>query len=339
MNKIKLVAIAKDEACYLAEWIFHHLYFGFDEIEILYNRTSDNSVNILSKISGIYPRVKFRSIDWIDYTAENVAAHMQLIAYADAYEKAKKDFNFICFLDIDEFWVSRSFDKKIHDLIDRLDEECAVFFEWVTEAGCKEPFAPLFKSAQYKLSRLGKSLISTKAKVKTIDIHKPILWHPECMIMADGGVFEDALSEGLNHQFVSANRSSVKDFFVIHRMSRSEIEYFSILYRGDVYSKKKDFKVNRSVGYELATKESINIDFPDAAWGKYLERRSHFFNSISLEAEMESAKSSVMGRYQEALSELAGGLSRHGYSLVDTLKNIEIPEVVIEIERYKNSGG
>lgn len=41
--KIKLVAIAKDEAAYLPEWIFHHLYFGFDQIDIYVNNTSDNT--------------------------------------------------------------------------------------------------------------------------------------------------------------------------------------------------------------------------------------------------------------------------------------------------------
>ena len=41
--KIKLVAIAKDEAAYLPEWIFHHLYFGFDAIDIYVNNTTDNT--------------------------------------------------------------------------------------------------------------------------------------------------------------------------------------------------------------------------------------------------------------------------------------------------------
>ena len=30
---VKIIAIAKDEGAYLAEWIHHHLYFGFSEIK------------------------------------------------------------------------------------------------------------------------------------------------------------------------------------------------------------------------------------------------------------------------------------------------------------------
>ena len=53
--KIKLAAIARDEAAYLPEWIFHHLDFGFDEIEIYINNTVDNSSAVLENITDNYP--------------------------------------------------------------------------------------------------------------------------------------------------------------------------------------------------------------------------------------------------------------------------------------------
>ena len=43
MPSLKLVAIAKDEAPYLAEWIFHHLYLGIHEIEIYLNGITDKT--------------------------------------------------------------------------------------------------------------------------------------------------------------------------------------------------------------------------------------------------------------------------------------------------------
>ena len=46
--KVKVVAIAKDEGAYIAEWIFHHLYFGFDAIDIYVNRTTDNTCQNLN---------------------------------------------------------------------------------------------------------------------------------------------------------------------------------------------------------------------------------------------------------------------------------------------------
>ena len=47
--KTKIVAVAKDEGAYFSEWIHHHLYLGFDAIDIYVNRTSDNSLEILKK--------------------------------------------------------------------------------------------------------------------------------------------------------------------------------------------------------------------------------------------------------------------------------------------------
>ena len=47
--KIKLVAIAKNEAAYLPQWIHHHFSIGFNEIEIFINDTTDNSLAICEK--------------------------------------------------------------------------------------------------------------------------------------------------------------------------------------------------------------------------------------------------------------------------------------------------
>ena len=55
--RVKLAAIARDEAAYLPEWIFHHLEFGFDEIEIYINNTTDNSLAVLANIKRNHPVV------------------------------------------------------------------------------------------------------------------------------------------------------------------------------------------------------------------------------------------------------------------------------------------
>jgi hypothetical protein len=49
--KVKLVAIAKDEAAYLPDWIFHHIYFGFDHISVYVNNTTDNTEKLKERLS------------------------------------------------------------------------------------------------------------------------------------------------------------------------------------------------------------------------------------------------------------------------------------------------
>lgn len=53
--KVKLVAIAKDEAAYLPDWIFHHLYFGFDSIDIYVNNTTDNTYDLKLIFNAMFP--------------------------------------------------------------------------------------------------------------------------------------------------------------------------------------------------------------------------------------------------------------------------------------------
>ena len=49
--RVKLCAIAKNEGAYIADWVFHHLHFGFDAIEIWVNGTVYPSLRILKRIS------------------------------------------------------------------------------------------------------------------------------------------------------------------------------------------------------------------------------------------------------------------------------------------------
>lgn len=62
-NKVKIIAVAKDVGAYLAEWIHHHLYYGFSNIEIVLNRTADNSIQVLEHISKVYPAAQWRFVE------------------------------------------------------------------------------------------------------------------------------------------------------------------------------------------------------------------------------------------------------------------------------------
>ena len=59
MASIKLVAIAKDEAAYLAEWIYHHLSIGIKEIDVYLNGVTDNSYKLMRLIHAKHRNVNF----------------------------------------------------------------------------------------------------------------------------------------------------------------------------------------------------------------------------------------------------------------------------------------
>lgn len=90
MSKVGIIAIAKNEALYIREWVDHHLDIGFDKIII-----ADNDDEFI--LPGIieYPAVIHEDYCGID--------KVQALAYTELYQKYKADFDWLLFIDIDEF--------------------------------------------------------------------------------------------------------------------------------------------------------------------------------------------------------------------------------------------
>ena len=94
--KSAICAIARNECEYLEEWITYHLDLGFTHI-FLYdnNDAGDDSVRMLLQSMPAAGRVTLT-----DYRGAMAA---QLTAYNDCYFRHGKDFDWMAFIDIDEF--------------------------------------------------------------------------------------------------------------------------------------------------------------------------------------------------------------------------------------------
>ena len=124
--RVKLVAVAKDEAAYLPEWIFHHLHFGFDHIEVNVNFSSDNTNAVLEKISGKNP-VSYQNCEYVlepDYDYNDSLINPRYLSrnplqsriYAKAYSESPS-FDYVAFFDVDEYWCPEDFSTNIKDHI------------------------------------------------------------------------------------------------------------------------------------------------------------------------------------------------------------------------------
>lgn len=102
MPKVKIVAVAKDEAPFFPLWVYHHFYFGFNAIDIYINRTSDNSEDVLDNLSLVFPKLSYFHINSLDYLNSIYESNtpLQLQAYGLAYEN-EKDYDYLLFIDID----------------------------------------------------------------------------------------------------------------------------------------------------------------------------------------------------------------------------------------------
>ena len=104
--KVKLTGIVKDDAAYIAEWAFHHLYFGFDELELFAMNSSDLTLTIIQKIAQVFPQVKV------------VHNGSFLHKPYSTFEFAQKcDAGFSLQLNVDEFWLPNDFESSVDEFI------------------------------------------------------------------------------------------------------------------------------------------------------------------------------------------------------------------------------
>jgi hypothetical protein len=306
--KVKLVAIAKDEGAYLSEWIHHHLYFGFDSIEIYINRTTDNSAEVLQNIAEQNSNVFWDYADWVDVCPGDAKNQIQFIVYAKALHEARKnrDFTHILFLDIDEYWCSKSFNVSIQDYIESMPEQRAIFFEWVNDLGNLEPFSHLPAKLEGNISPLGKTLLPVELDIIELRHHVPLLVDATRHILVDGQCFESrpgmvqALTEPLN---------LLKDVFVFHRAHRSAYEYVSLVYRGRPGNNFK-YKANRK-GLPRPDRLNCCVELPAPAYRQYQESLAVFKDKTGYQQTTVESTDFVKLRYEQSVANIKHELINH----------------------------
>ncbi|EKT4458616.1 glycosyltransferase family 2 protein [Pseudomonas putida] len=93
-----IIAIAKDEGCYLYEWAAYHLSLGFDKIFLYDNDSSDNPREALKGLESHVEIIEWPTIDGIS---------PQLSAYNNPALHIRDSFDFAAYIDIDEFITLR----------------------------------------------------------------------------------------------------------------------------------------------------------------------------------------------------------------------------------------
>ena len=106
MSRIAIIALARNEALYVREWVEHHLDLGFDSIILC-----DNDDDFL--LPGI---IDYPAVIHEDYSGRKI---MQAEVYTELYQKYQKDFDWILFIDLDEFVMTDQ--GNIKDFLARFD--------------------------------------------------------------------------------------------------------------------------------------------------------------------------------------------------------------------------
>ena len=109
LYNLAVVAIFKDEARYLKEWLDYHLLAGVEHFYLYNNDSSDNYKKILA------PYVEKNLVTLTDFPGKV----MQHLAYNDALEKFRFESRYMAFIDLDEFIFPKT-NKKISEVVDEI---------------------------------------------------------------------------------------------------------------------------------------------------------------------------------------------------------------------------
>ncbi|WP_066966765.1 glycosyltransferase family 2 protein [Microbulbifer sp. Q7] len=296
--KIKVIAVASNEAAYLPEWIHHHLYFGFDEIEIYVNRTSDNTEAVLQAVSERYPNVSFKIVDFLDLAdVENI----QRVAYSLALNSLTGEETHYIFLDIDEFWVSSDFQESVKDFMRGCPDADLVSFQWANKINDFSEFSlPFQVSNDVVVSDHVKTVVSSSVQVQKVFAHN-VAADSVRNILANGEIFNRSpIYKVGQDQF----RRELSRAFILHRPYRSEIEYISLLGKGRPRYPNK-LKDNRP-GFNKYKKENSSVFSVDLSLlEEYSKSFQSFLNELDLNEGLSVSRQFVIQRAEKVMALIA----------------------------------
>jgi len=332
--RVKLIAVAKDEAAYIAEWIAHHLYFGFDEIEIHINRTTDNTREIVK----CFERQGNIKLVEADPFFDSYPGNPQVGTYKKAFASAAKEgFSHLCFLDIDEYWVPTNLTDTIKDAIANLAPADVISFEWFNKFEPDNVFGPALESSVFAIRATQvKSVVDAKApsfRVNPHSIVNPYLRYK----LADGRTFEQC-SEGFSRVKPEELTKAVKPYFILHRYYRSEKEYIALLGKGRPNFPQQgvsQVKSNRK-GYADRSKVT-EVRFNKEAYNSYRTKIEKTISQYVDTSLLSLAQKSVTQRYARVLEIIEKSEASQAGVLNKVLLNVTDKEALNAYQKFQSS--
>ncbi|MEI2713040.1 MAG: glycosyltransferase family 2 protein [Nocardioides sp.] len=311
-SRVRLCAIARDEGAYLADWIFHHLYFGFDSIEIWVNGTSDTSIEILTRTQRHHPEVRYEVVDELLAQCVSEGRVFQHEAYERMARRARHDgFSHAAFLDLDEWWLARDFRTPIQDFLGRSGRRPSVVsFPWLMDVPDRnrEPFRhAVLDAGAFQLDSHVKSVMSLDDRLGAISVHTARARGGRRLIRERFPREDGARQLGwsvVSSAWLASNSAAVPEAFVLHAAHRSQEEYVSGLAKGLRQTGRDISFKNTRGGFSPSVQPRLTweVDARDSA--RYRERLDEFrrnadVNELTTAAELQSTR-----RYEAAMHRL-----------------------------------
>ena len=116
--KVAIVAIARLENDYINEWLGHHLGIGIAHIYV-YDNSSSEEEKLINRVYEKY-------LDRVTIIPAYDKVQYQMPAYKDAYRKYGNLYDYLIYIDIDEYIMLQQ-DTHINDFVNRLPDDCECY--------------------------------------------------------------------------------------------------------------------------------------------------------------------------------------------------------------------
>ena len=234
--RLKLAAIAKNEAIYLPQWIFHHYKFGIKNFEIWLNQTTDNSLLVLSLLN-LHPEIEIKIIeaDEILEMCLEEAKWFQKVAYSQMYVQALREgFDYIFFLDLDEYWTPKDGTSLLSDIVSTMPEADSIAFQWLLDTPTDDatPNKLPVDFLDLQINSHVKSILKLSERIKEVHIHNSEFFDGT-YLLEDGREFVSTpfSPQRFMLDIVSAS-AAIPSSYILHALYRSKEEYLARLLRG-----------------------------------------------------------------------------------------------------------
>ena len=203
---LAVVAIMKNEAPYVKEWLDYHLLAGVDHFFIYDNGSEDNLEEVLQ------PYIDAELVTYIDYPGKG----MQMDAYNDAIENFKFYCRYMAFIDADEFIFPRSglsIPEMVDDFLLHREQFGGLEISWLQYGSNGQKTADLTRGVLERFT-----LRKSQAEKSTKPILNPrqvdYMWTPHFAVLFGNVVHfgQNFINVCMNSQFNLAKLISINHY-------------------------------------------------------------------------------------------------------------------------------
>ena len=220
---LSVVAIMKNEAPYVKEWLDYHILAGVDHFYIYDNESPDNLKEILK------PYINAGIVTYIFYPGKA----MQQPAYNDAIQKFRFFCRYMAFVDGDEFILpkdNRSIVEVVDEILANKKNAGGLVINWIFYGSNFQEKADYSKGVLERFTRHNKNI---SRSIKTIANPRKVkfLFTPHYMVYFDGC---HQIDENSLHWFPNSDYKISDKIIMNHYYHKSLEEYAKKASRGDV---------------------------------------------------------------------------------------------------------